>query len=335
MRFHRPFPAIARAVRLYIITFYAPCIRPDFPHINVIIGTGHSGREWSAAERIIYGDVLFLINFSMDFLTLCLTGKILRRSAKLSALTLAACFGAAYGVASVFLSGNAIIGLVIGAAVSALMCYTAFGRPILLTTAVFNITGLLLGGAVTAAYLALSNLRGAVDEMNIDALPKRIPFVWTAAIAAIFGAAAVVTARAAAKRRIAPEIEVEAEYDGRSITFSALTDSGNLLREPLGGSAVIVTSYATLEPLLPDVLRRLFSTGDTSLVAELPPEAMRRVRLIPARGASGSELFIGFLPDRVKAGRFDRADACLAVAAGAQAERKFGGAEAVAPALFG
>ena len=40
------------------------------------------------------------------------------------------------------------------------------------------------------------------------------------------------------------------------------------------------------------------------------------MRLIPARGASGSELFIGFVPDRVKAGRHDRADACLAVPAG-------------------
>lgn len=288
------------------------------------------------AERIIYGDILFLINFSMDFLTLCLTGKILRRASKLSVLTLASCFGAVYGVASVFLQGDPIIGLLIGAAVSALMCYTAFGRPLLLTTAVFNLTGLLLGGTVTAAYLWLGSLRSsAASRLNFDTLPTRIPFGWTAAVAAAFGIAAVATARAAARRRIAPEIAVEAEYGGKTISFSALTDSGNLLREPLGGSAVIVTSYATLEPLLPDGLRRLFATGDTSLIAELPPEEMRRVRLIPARGASGSELFIGFVPDRVKAGRHDRADACLAVPAGGEAYRKFGGAEGVAPALFG
>lgn len=272
----------------------------------------------------------------MDFLTLCITGKILRRSAGIPALTLAACFGALYGVAAVFLQGNPIINLFIGAAVSALMCYTAFGRPVLLTTAIFNIIGLLLGGTVTAAYLWLGNLRGAGSgRLNFDALPTRIPFGWTAAISALFGIAAVITARAASKRRIAPEIEVEAEYGGKKISFSALTDSGNLLREPLGGSAVIVTSYATLEPLLPDGLRRLFATGDTSLLAELAPEDMRRVRLIPARSASGSELFIGFLPDRVKAGRFEHADACLAVPAGGQPDRKFGGADAVAPALFG
>ncbi len=272
----------------------------------------------------------------MDFLTLCLTGKILRRAAKLPALALAACFGAVYGVAAVFLRGNPIVGLFIGASVSALMCYTAFGRPLLVATAVFNIVGLLLGGTVTAAYLWLNSLRGAMPgQLAIDSLPARVPFGWTAAISSAFGIAAVVTARAAAKRAVAPEIEIEAEYDGRRISFSALTDSGNLLREPLSGSAVIVTSYATLEPLLPDGLRRLYATGDTSIIAELPPEAMRRVRLIPARGASGSELFIGFVPDRVKAGRVDRADACLAVPAGGLTERSFGGAKGIAPALFG
>ena len=150
-----------------------------------------------------------------------------------------------------FLQGDPIIGLLIGAAVSALMCYTAFGRPLLLTTAVFNLTRTAAQRHGDLRLISeLGSLRSsAASRLNFDTLPTRIPFGWTAAVAAAFGIAAVATARAAARRRIAPEIAVEAEYGGKTISFSALTDSGNLLREPLGGSAVIVTSYATLEPL--------------------------------------------------------------------------------------
>ena len=187
---------------------------------------------------------------------------------------------------------------------------------------------------MTAAYLALNRLRGG-SSVSVDELPTRIPFGWTAVIAAVCGAAAVIAARAAAKRRSAPEIKIEAEYGGRRISFTALTDSGNLLREPLGGAAVIVTSYGALEPILPPGLRELFRTGDTALIASLTLTLMRRVRLIPANSAGGGELFIGFIPDRVRAGRHDRAEACLAVAAGGETSRSFGGAEGIAPALFG
>jgi Sporulation factor SpoIIGA. len=289
------------------------------------------------AERVIYGDVLFLINFSMDFLTLCLTGKILRKKTKPLALTLSASFGAVYGVIAVLYQGNYFIGLVIGAAVSVLMCYIAFGRPLLLATALFNALGLLLGGAVTAAYMALGSIKNGYSNYNtkLDALPTRVPFGWTIVIASVFGIAAMIAARAAAKRHIAPEIEIIAKYKDKTITFNALTDSGNLLREPLSGDAVIITSYATLEPLLPAELRLIFRTGDTASTALLPFELMRRVRFIPAKNAGGDTLFIGFIPENIKAGSHDRAEACLAVSAGGEASREFNGLKGIAPALFG
>ncbi len=98
---------------------------------------------------------------------------------------------------------------------------------------------------------------------------------------------------------------------------------------------MIITSYNTLEPLLPEELRELYRTGDTRLLALLPLNLMRRVRIIPASGASGSAMFIGFIPDRVNAGRHESAEACLAVAAGGDESRSFGGANGIAPALFG
>jgi len=281
----------------------------------------------------------------MDFLTLCLAGKILRKKTKIFALIFSAGIGAAYGVAAVIFPGNIIISLIINIAVSALMCYIVFGRPILISTAVFNISGLLIGGAVTAAYMALNKLNNNYISLEYNLpIQTRIPFGWTAVISVICGIAAVIASRVAAARHVAPEITVEADCEGRRIEFNAITDSGNLLCEPLSGAAVIITCYYVLAPLLPPELYELYKSGETELIASLPLEFVRRVRLIPARGASGGELFLGFIPDRIKAGKHDHAEACLAVAINKEKDinklesgesHLFGNAAGIVPALFG
>ena len=51
----------------------------------------------------VYADLLFLINFSMDFLCLYFTARFLRRRMRLALITSAAIIGGIYSVASLFL----------------------------------------------------------------------------------------------------------------------------------------------------------------------------------------------------------------------------------------
>ena len=62
-------------------------------------------------EQVIYADVLFAVNFSMDFLSLYLTGKVFRARMRPVPLTLAAGIGALYGTASLFLGPGGRINL--------------------------------------------------------------------------------------------------------------------------------------------------------------------------------------------------------------------------------
>jgi hypothetical protein len=77
-----------------------------------------------------------------------------------------------------------------------------------------------------------------------------------------------------------------------------MVDSGNLLRDPTGGRAVICGDPAVLEAILSPSLYRVLR-GEIPQRGELSPDDARRVRVIPAKTATGEGLLYGFLPDRV------------------------------------
>ena len=78
--------------------------------------------------QTLYADILFLINFSMDFLTLYVTAAILRRKTSVARLSVASAIGGLYGVASVFMQGILILNIFINLAVSYLMCVIVFSK---------------------------------------------------------------------------------------------------------------------------------------------------------------------------------------------------------------
>jgi hypothetical protein len=85
---------------------------------------------------------------------------------------------------------------------------------------------------------------------------------------------------------------------GKSLSLEGMVDTGNLLRDPVGGRAVICADGESLGGLLSPALAN-FLRGDTGSSASLSPDEGRRVRIIPAGTATGSGVLYGFLPDTV------------------------------------
>ena len=77
--------------------------------------------------QVIYGDVLLLIDFCIDFFVLYTTGLFLRRNVKTVCIVFASLVGSIYSVAEVFLNGNDILDMIISISVGILMCYITFG----------------------------------------------------------------------------------------------------------------------------------------------------------------------------------------------------------------
>ena len=107
----------------------------------------------------IYGDVLFIINFSMDFLSLYMVGKLLHIPMRAWRVILGASVGALYGVLELLLTVSGFVSFLMAVLVMLLMCYIAFGNQAFyrfaMTVALFCGINMLIGGMMTAAFVKL------------------------------------------------------------------------------------------------------------------------------------------------------------------------------------
>jgi len=285
-------------------------------------------------EVVLYGDILFLINFSMDFLTLFVTSKILHLKTNILPLLFASAIGAIYAIASVMLEGAAIISLMINVAVSFLMCYIAFSVKILRCTALFYTIGLVLGGALTASFTVINRIRGSrsifVNGSTV-VLSGNIPLGWMAVITALTSAAAILSGRFAKARKYAPEVTVKVEDQNKTSYIRGLTDSGNFLKDPFEGTPVIVAKREVLMKILPEDLEEYFLSNCTANTEQISSELLKKIRIIPASGASGAvSLLMGFIPEKVEInGAYKKV--CIAADSSGRSNPLFGGFDAIVP----
>lgn len=251
--------------------------------------------------QVVYADVLFAVNFAMDFLALYLTGRFLRRESAPIRLLAAAGLGGAYGVAALFLEGYPPVGALIHLAVSLLLCYVAYGMPILGTTALFYGISCLLGGAMTALWTGINRLRGKTPGLSPEpeiGSDTRISAVWLAVLALLCGVGACVTAGIARRRRMAEEADYQLFFQDTRLRGRGIVDSANFLTEPMSGYPVIVLPCAEGKKLLPSSLYAACTENALRAIPALPPDYARRVRLVPMVSAGGSCILAVVKPDR-------------------------------------
>lgn len=286
-------------------------------------------------EQIIYGDVLFIVNFSMDFLSLYITSKLLHKSAGVFALVFSACIGALYGVISIFQSGNVILNALINLAVAMLMCYILFGFGSILShirnTIVFYSVSFLLGGAMTALYTLINNGlagRNIVINGNNHTLYADIPISAFAVIAVISVIFSYICGFILKRKASQKNAKIKITYKNKTIELEGLCDTGNLLCEPAGGLSVAVCAYDKLEPILPIGVRPLFREAKIGLLEFADQEFAKRVRIIPVSHVGGKGILIGLIPDRVEINGEDK-KLCIACT---NDTKSFGEKECIIPA---
>ena len=77
-------------------------------------------------EQTVYGDILFFVNFCMDFQCLFLTAKLLHRPFPLLRAAIASAFGALYACAALFLSVSGVWAFAADLGVCLFMCALVF-----------------------------------------------------------------------------------------------------------------------------------------------------------------------------------------------------------------
>lgn len=251
-------------------------------------------------EQTVYADLLFLINFSMDFLCVFLTARLLSAPFSLPRALLAAVLGGFY----------AVIGLVIptnpwhwlwDVVFCLLMCAVAFFTPregvrrLLLFTAVFFLTSMLLGGIMTAVFNLMNR---SVPPSGTAPDETDVPLWLFALLSLLAWGVTWVGGRFLRRRAQIPEARLEITLGNRRTVIRALCDSGNLLTDSLSGKPVIVADTRVAASLLPADCDPSF-LKQTDGLSHVPPPLAPRIRLIPASSVGYGGLIPALRPDRI------------------------------------
>lgn len=233
-----------------------------------------------AAETVLYADVLFAIDFSMDFLSLYAAGALLSLRRSVGRMSAAASVGALYAVAVTALQIGGLGGASGALLVSGLMTLIAFGRGgsvrgFLRTAAAVWGCGALLGGFMTL----ISGLFGGTLPGGGAA------DLFFAGTAALLGFGRLLRGWVGCGFA-----EISVPYGENVCECRALIDSGNLLTDPLSALPVILVCAKEARRFAGDE-----TDGKFRGIPQADASVRGGVRIVPRRCGGETKLLYGFL----------------------------------------
>ena len=205
--------------------------------------------------NVIYADSLFALSVFTDYLLCLVTARFCALRLRRGRYLLAAVLGGVYAVA-VFLPGCAWMAHpLVELCAAGLMGLVAFGgeEKLFRCLAAFLAVSASFGGAAWAVALR----QGSRPAPDLRLL-----------IGVFLGSYALLTLLSHTRHRRAREhrTAVTLTLGGRQADFTALEDSGNCLRDPLTGRAVLLASPKALRPLFPEKASLLEAPDAVELV---------------------------------------------------------------------
>ena len=244
----------------------------------------------------VYADILFLINFSMDYLCIYITAKVLHRRLGFLRSLMAAALGGIYSVLSLFLSLAPLIAFLLDCAICQLMCLIVFAErkqkltSLCVPTFLYVGISMMTGGCMTAIFNLLNKLELPLDFIGEDTVSTSL----FAILAAIAGMISLKSGQMISRKGAIRECKVILEFCGHKFEFSGFADSGNLVKEPLSGRPVIFLDRSELEKSCSLSFIDEFALGKSS--RGFPVGGLK---LISLRTASGSSLAVAAQPDKL------------------------------------
>lgn len=269
-------------------------MRQTFLTPEGIINIYHGGRQ--AMIQDVYADILFLINFSMDYLCLYICAKIMHRPLRLPRMLIASTLGGIYSVLALFLTVSPALDLLVDAAICFGMSAIAFSQKgrrfssTLLCAFLFVGISMMTGGVMTAIFNLLNRLELPLGNLEADGLSTYL----FAIIAAIAGIISLRSTAIMSRRTSIRECILTLTLAGKSLTCTAISDTGNLVKDPISGKRVVLIDRNTLSKLTDITEFDDFASGKPR-----DSSSLRLLRIVPIKTASGRSILVATLPDRL------------------------------------
>ncbi len=236
----------------------------------------------------IYIDVVLIENLIMNFIILLATGIILKEKIKVIRIIIASLLGAVYSIVSYMSILEIYSSMILKIILSVLIIYIAFNpqtmKKMWKDILIFYLTSFVFGGAAFALiYIVKPQDILMKNGLFLGTYPLK-----TIILGSILAFVVLILAFKVVKSRITKKdmlCDVEIQLNGKKIQTSAMIDTGNLLKEPISNTPVIVVEHTLLYDCMPkDILNNLEELlgGEFSHIPEkIREEYSSKLKLIP------------------------------------------------------
>ena len=245
-------------------------------------------------KTVVYIDSLFMLNFTINMIILKLTDVFSSSRTKTFRICLASSVGALYAVCMFFPKISFLYILPFKMLVSVFIVYITDTKikpvPLIKKCAIFYLVSFTFAGILIATYyLSIKGhntspiIQNGIIYFNISPF---ILFITSVLSVFIIWLSSTVFSR---NRNLG--IKTLKIFLGNRICYiDALSDTGNLLKEPISNLPVIIVEKSCIKPLFPSGVPEYDNISSENV----------KIRLIPYSSVGcKSSLMTGFVPDRI------------------------------------
>ena len=256
----------------------------------------------------IYIDIVFFENLIMNSIILIATGIILKQKLNWIRILLASSLGAIYSILSYISELKIYSNLILKIILSILIIYIAYNpqtiKKLWKSILIFYLTSFVFGGAAFAfIYIVKPQEILMKNGLFLGTYPLK-----TVILAAVVAFIVLVAAFTIVKSKISKKdmfCDIEIELNGKKIETRAMIDTGNLLKEPITNTPVIVMEHTLLYECIPkeilDNLENILGGDFEKIPEEIKKEYISRLKLIPFSSLGKQNgMLVGIKADNVK-----------------------------------
>lgn len=236
----------------------------------------------------IYIDVVLIENLIMNSIILLATGLILKEKIKIIRLLLSSLLGAIYSVISYMSILEIYSSMILKIILSIVMIYIAFTpqnmKKMWKDILIFYLTSFVFGGVAFALiYIVKPQDILMKNGLFLGTYPLK-----TIILGAIIAFIIIMAAFTVVKTKITKKdmfCEIEIGINGKKIQTTAMLDTGNLLKEPITSTPVIVVEHTLLYDCIPkEILNHvdeLLGGEFNNITRGIKEEYMAKLKFIP------------------------------------------------------
>ena len=232
----------------------------------------------------IYIDIVLLENIFMNYIILFATATINKTDIKLIRIFLGSLLGGIYAIVAYISEVDIYKTLILKILLSVAMIYIALNpntiKKCLKQLLIFYLTSFTFGGTSFALlYFIKPSEIFMQNGIYIGAYPLKI-----AVLGGIVGFVTIVIAFKTIKEKMTSKnmyCKIEIEINDQIVESNAMIDTGNLLKEPISGTPVIIVENDILKNIIPNEILENTEQIIEGITEKVPIEYLHKLRIIP------------------------------------------------------